>query len=35
MPEQKPENKLIAVAKLIGVCVMCVGIVYGIVSLLT
>lgn len=35
MSEPEPENKLLTVAKLIGVCVVCVGIVYGIVSLLT
>jgi hypothetical protein len=35
MPEQKPENKWITVAKLVGVCIVCVGAVYGIVALVT
>lgn len=35
MPEQKPDNKLTTVAKLIGVCVVCIGVVYGIVTLVS
>lgn len=33
MPEQKHENKWLTVAKLLGVCITCVGIIYGIVTL--
>jgi uncharacterized membrane protein len=33
MTEQKPENKWLTVAKLLGVCATCVGIIYGIVTL--
>lgn len=32
---QKPENKMVTVLKLIGVCVICVGVIYGIVTLIT
>ena len=35
MYEQKPDNKLITVAKMIAICILCFGIVYGIVSLVT
>jgi uncharacterized membrane protein len=35
MSEQKPENKFSVAGKLIGVCVVCIGIVYGIVTLVT
>ena len=35
MSEQKPENKLVTAAKLAGVCVICIGIIYGIVTLVT
>lgn len=35
MPEGRPENKLATFAKLIGVCIVCVGIIYGIVTLVT
>lgn len=35
MSQQKPENKWVTVAKLVGVCVTCVGIIYGIVTLIT
>ena len=33
MYEQKPDNKLITIAKMIAICILCFGIVYGIVSL--
>lgn len=35
MPEQNPDNKLVTAAKLAGVCVICIGIIYGIVTLIT
>ncbi len=35
MSEQKPENKLISFAKMITICVICFGTIYGIVSLIT
>jgi uncharacterized membrane protein len=35
MSEKKPENKLLIFAKMAGVCVVCVGIVYGVVTLVT
>lgn len=35
MSEKKPENKLMTIAKMIGVCVVCVGVVYGVVTLVT
>jgi|GEM_PF-925067 hypothetical protein len=35
MSEQKPGNKLTTAAKLIGVCVVCIGAVYGIVTLIS
>lgn len=35
MLEQKPENKWVTVLKLIGVCVICVGVIYGIVTLVS
>ena len=35
MSEEKPENKLVTIARMIGVCVVCVGLVYGIVTLVT
>ena len=35
MAEQKPENKWVTAAKLAGVCVTCIGIIYGIVTLIT
>jgi len=35
MSEQKPENNLVKVTKLIGVCVICIGLVYGLVTLVT
>jgi uncharacterized membrane protein len=34
MPEQKPDNKFVTAAKLIAVCVICFGTLYGIVSLI-
>lgn len=33
MSEQKPDGKMVTVAKMIGVCITCVGIIYGIVTL--
>jgi len=35
MSDQKPENKIVTIAKFIGVCIVCVGAVYGIVTLVT
>jgi len=35
MSEQKPENKFVTVAKMLGVCVVCFGLIYGIVTLVT
>lgn len=35
MSEEKPENKLVTIARMISVCVVCVGLVYGIVTLVT
>ena len=35
MSERKPENKLLTIAKMVGVCVVCVGIIYGVVTLVT
>jgi len=35
MSEQKPDNKLISVAKMTAICVICFGTIYGIVSLIT
>ena len=35
MSEQKPVNKLVTAAKMIAICILCFGIVYGIVSLVT
>jgi hypothetical protein len=32
---QKPDNKLVTLGKLILVCVICFGTIYGIVSLIT
>lgn len=34
MSEQKPESRWLTVAKLAGVCVTCIGIIYGIVTLI-
>lgn len=33
MQEQKPENKWSTAAKLVGVCVVCIGIIYAIVTI--
>lgn len=33
MPEPKPERKLAAAAKLIAACLVCFGLIYGVVSL--
>jgi|CXWL01.1.fsa_nt_gi hypothetical protein len=33
MPEQKPDNKLLTVGKMTAICVICFGVIYGIVSL--
>ena len=35
MTEQKPENKWVTAAKLVGVCVTCIGVIYGLVMLFT
>ena len=35
MSEQKPDNKLVNVAKMIAICIICVGTIYGVVSLVT
>jgi hypothetical protein len=35
MSDQKPDNNLTKIAKLVGVCLVCFGLVYGIVSLVT
>ena len=35
MPEQKPDNKFVTVAKMVAICIICFGIIYGIVSLVT
>ncbi|MEY2819890.1 MAG: hypothetical protein RL275_3353 [Chloroflexota bacterium] len=35
MTEQKPESKFITVAKMVGVCIVCFGLIYGIVTLMT
>lgn len=34
MSEQKSGGKLVTVAKMIGVCITCLGIIYGIVTLI-
>ncbi len=33
MSEQKPENEPAAIRKLIAICIICLGLVYGIVAL--
>ena len=35
MSEQKPENKFVTVAKMLGVCIVCFGLIYGIVTLVS
>ncbi len=35
MPEQKPDNKLVTVAKMAAICIICFGTIYGIVALVT
>lgn len=35
MSDQKPDNKLINVAKMIAICITCLGLIYGLVSLIT
>ena len=35
MSEQKPESKLITVSKMVAICAICVGTIYGIVTLVT
>jgi hypothetical protein len=35
MPEQEPDNKLVTVAKMAAICIICVGTIYGIVTLVT
>lgn len=34
MSEQKPDNKFLTVGKMIAICVICFGVIYGIVSLI-
>ncbi len=33
MSGQKPDNRWLTVAKLVGVCITCFGVVYGLVTL--
>jgi len=35
MSEQKPESKFVTVAKMLGVCIVCFGLIYGIVTLVS
>ena len=35
MSEQKPDNKFIGIAKMVVICIICFGAIYGIVSLIT
>ncbi len=35
MPERKTDSKLTAVGKMIAICIICFGIIYGLVSLVT
>ena len=35
MTEQKPENKWVTAAKLVGVCITCIAVIYGLVVLVT
>lgn len=35
MSGEEPENKLLTFAKMVGVCAVCVGVVYGLVTLVT
>ena len=35
MSEKKPESKLVTIAKMLGVCIVCFGLIYGIVTLVT
>jgi len=35
MPEQKPDTNLVKFGKLIAVCVTCVAIIYGVVTLVS
>jgi hypothetical protein len=35
MSEQKPENKLFTIGKMVAICVICFSVIYGIVSLVT
>ena len=35
MSEQKPDNKFVIVAKMVAICVICFGVIYGFVSLVT
>jgi hypothetical protein len=35
MPEQKPDNKLVNAAKMVAICIICFGAIYGIVTLVT
>ncbi len=35
MSEQKPDNKVVTVAKMVAICIVCFGTIYGIVTLVT
>ncbi len=35
MSGEEPKNKLATLAKMVGVCAVCVGVVYGLVALVT
>lgn len=35
MSEQKPDNKFVTAAKMVAICVICFGVIYGLVSLVT
>jgi hypothetical protein len=35
MSEQKPDGKFVSIAKMVAVCVICIGTVYAIVLLFT
>lgn len=35
MPEQTPRDKLVTVGKMIAICILCFGLVYAVVALVT
>ena len=35
MPEQNTDSKLVTVVKMVAICIICFGVIYGIVSLVT